>query len=179
MRVLIVLLGLCLVLESAAAAATIDGRIKEQGVVWLSGAPAAAAVQLEMRNKDRSFVPPLLVVSTGSTVRFPNDDYFYHSIYASDGPDDFDVGYYLEGPGKVFTFSKPGVVNIRCHIHPSMHGTIIVVDGPAQQTSGAFHFANIAPGKYTLHTWNAGTNDERKEALVIKDANEKVTLPQR
>ena len=173
-----VLLGLCLGLGATAAAATVDGRLKGEGVVWLSGAPAAAVVQLEMRNKDRSFVPPLLVVSAGSTVRFPNDDYFYHSIYSSDGPDDFDVGYYLEGPGKVFTFAKPGVVNIRCHIHPTMHGTIVVVDGPAQQISGAFHFANIAPGKYTLHMWSAGTNEERKVPLVVKEASEKVTLPQ-
>jgi hypothetical protein len=111
----------------------------------------------EMRNTHKSFVPDLLVISAGTSVRFPNDDPFFHSIYSDSGPDAFDIGFYDNGPGKVVPFSKPGVVSVRCHIHGTMHATIVVVDGPWAQTHSPnekYTLTNVRPGNHVLHTWS-------------------------
>src|SRR5580658_8784315 len=111
-------------------AATIRGNTDE-AVLWVSGQPSAIKpADTEMRNRDRTFIPPYVVIATGSSVTFPNDDPFYHSIYSDSKNDPFDIGYYGNGPGKSVTFTVPGIVDVHCHIHASMHATIIVVDGP-------------------------------------------------
>ncbi len=145
-------------LASAASAATYSGTLATAGVAWISdeSKPAPSSDIPEMRNTMKTFVPDVLVITAGSTVRFPNDDPFFHSIYSDNGPDDFDIGFYDNGPGKTVSFPKPGVVNVRCHIHGRMHATIIVVDGPWAQTHGpseTFTLPNVRPGSHVVHTW--------------------------
>jgi hypothetical protein len=110
-----------------------------------------------MSNSHKTFVPDLLVVTVGTAVRFPNDDDFFHSIYSELGPDPFDIGFYDTGPGKYVLFEHPGVVAVRCHIHGSMHATIIVVDGPWAQThtpGETYTLVNVRPGRHLLHSWS-------------------------
>jgi len=67
-------------------AATVVGRLAEPGVVWVSDPAAVHPIAAEMRNVGKTFVPSLVAVPVGSTIRFPNDDPFFHSIYsASEG----------------------------------------------------------------------------------------------
>ncbi|MGC8484490.1 MAG: cupredoxin domain-containing protein [Candidatus Baltobacteraceae bacterium] len=98
---------------------------------WIPGTKHAPPIDAVMRNKDKAFVPDVLVIPVGSSVRFPNEDPFFHSIYAANSPDDFDIGFYGTGPGKVVRFLHPGTVNVHCHIHVFMHGIIVVADGIA------------------------------------------------
>ena len=125
----------------AASAATIHGAT-DADVVWVS-APKAAPKPIEgvLTNQNRSFIPPLIVIPVGSTMRFPNEDPFFHSIYSTSPADPFDIGFYDTGPGKTVPFPNPGIIDVHCHIHASMHATIIVADGP---------YAQSANGTYTL-----------------------------
>ena len=154
----------------AANAAAVSGNLEHPGVVWISQPLAAKVSELEMRNRERQFIPELLVVHAGDSVRFPNDDPYYHSIYSVTTQDPFDIGYYGTGPGKVVQFSTAGVIEVRCHIHPSMHGTIIVADGPV--TSGpvsAFTLGDVTPGKHTLHVWTDGGAERTVQITVPAD----------
>ena len=160
------------VLAETATAATVEGHAKDAAVVWLSGGAKPDPVQAEMRNRDRSFIPDLLVVPAGSSVRFPNDDPFDHSIYSDNGPNAFDVGYYGEGPGKVYQFKDAGIVDVRCHIHAYMHATIVVVDGPFVKTTNSYKFTGIAPGKYVLHVWNDAAGERTKNVIVAADTDD-------
>ncbi|MBC5815348.1 MAG: hypothetical protein GIW97_02300, partial [Candidatus Eremiobacteraeota bacterium] len=126
--------GFCLAAAASAVAATVSGNMEHPGVVWISQSAPAKAGEFDMRNRDRQFIPELLIVHAGDSVRFPNDDPYYHSIYSVTPQDPFDIGYYGTGPGKVVPFGTFGAIEVRCHINPSMHGTIVVADGPA--TSG-------------------------------------------
>lgn len=150
-------------------AATYSGSLASPGVVWISDdSKPAVAPESEMRNTHRAFVPDLLVITAGSSVRFPNDDPFYHSIYAESGPDPFDIGFYDNGPGKVVPFPKPGVVLVRCHIHGTMHAAIVVVDGPSAQTHGPneqYVLTGVRPGTHMLHEW---TPDGGEKARPVK-----------
>jgi plastocyanin len=147
----------------AAAAASYSGTLAQPGVAWISdGSKPAAQPDVEMRNTHKAFVPDVLVITAGTSVRFPNDDPFFHSIYSESGPDQFDIGFYDNGPGKLVPFGKPGVDLVRCHIHGTMHGTIVIVDGPSAQTHapGARYTLNdVRAGTHTLHIWMPDTGE--------------------
>ena len=131
-------------------------------MLWIGGLTSLIKQgDFEMRNRERTFIPPFIVVPVGSSIRFPNDDPFYHSIYTDSKLDPFDIGYYGPGPGKSVSFDTPGVINVRCHIHASMHATIVVADGPYTVAAGGnYSLSNIPAGKFTLHSWTPG-NGER------------------
>jgi len=129
-----------------------------------------------MVNHDKTFLPSLLVVPVGSTVRFPNEDPFYHSIYSDSPLDPFDIGYYDTGPGKVVRFAKAAIVNVHCHIHVYMHATIVVVDGPfARADDGRYRLQGVPSGTYVLHVWDA-LRGERTQSVRIPSADAKLTI---
>ena len=150
-----------------AGAATFSGTLAQPGVVWISdGSQPAALPEAEMRNIHKAFVPSLLVVTAGTSVRFPNDDTFFHSIYSAGPPDPFDIGFYDNGAGKSVGFNAAGIVTVRCHVHGSMHATIVVVDGPwaqTQQPNQPYVLKDIRTGKHTLHVWSS---DGEKTSVV-------------
>lgn len=166
----------CLAFQSAAGAAEVRGTVNEPSVVWINDGSSSSKDVLDMRNKDRQFVPGLLIARVGQSVRFPNDDSFYHSIYSASPADPFDIGYYGNGPGKVISLDKAGVVEVRCHIHFSMHGVIIVTDGPS--TTGltkSFDLTNVQPGSHTLYIRNE-KGDLKTKNVVIPNANSTIDL---
>src|SRR5689334_21488359 len=85
--------------------------------------------QFEMKQKDKTFVPNLLVVSKGATVDFPNLDSTFHNVFSISLPAKFDLGLYEAGePSKQITFDRTGTVNVYCNIHPDMAAVIKVVE---------------------------------------------------
>jgi len=159
-----------------ASAAVISGTTSST-VLWISVPSAASAAgNYTMVNHDKTFLPSLLVVPVGSTVRFPNEDPFYHSIYSDSPLDPFDIGYYDTGPGKVVRFAKAAIVNVHCHIHVYMHATIVVVDGPfARADDGRYRLQGIPSGTYVLHAWDA-LHGERTQKIRIPSADAKLTI---
>src|SRR2546430_16887912 len=61
-------------------------------VVFLEGGGAAAhPVTVEMATSDKEFVPRVLVVPVGSTVRFANRDPFDHNVFSASDSNQFDL----------------------------------------------------------------------------------------
>jgi plastocyanin len=167
----------CLAMRSTrCAAATIRG-MTDFTVVWVSAADAVPPpVQAVLTNHHRSFIPSTIVIPVGSTVRFPNLDPFYHSIYSTSAADPFDIGFYDTGPGKIVSFAHAGIVQVHCHIHVSMHATIIVVDGPfAQRSNGRYVLTGVPVGVHTLHAWNPLLG-ERTISVRVPNANTTINL---
>lgn len=158
-----------------AAGATIVGQLYEPGVVWVTDASAIHPTTEEMRNTGKAFVPQLLVVPVGSTVRFPNDDPFFHSIFSASDADPFDIGFYPSGPGKEETFEHPGVLDVRCHIHALMHANIVVVDGPFAQTDSTFALTHVDPGERVVHAWSL-SRGYRTATVRIREPDGAVSL---
>jgi plastocyanin len=180
MRTFVALFFALLLLSLPAEAATVQGTLAEPGVVWISdgSAPSSNAEQLAMRQVNRAFVPDVLVVPVGASVLFPNDDSFIHSVYSSQGPDYFDIGFYSKGPGKLVTFPRAGVNQIACHIHASMHAVVIVVDGPYAQTKSngeSFTLTDVRPGQHAIHIWTPG-GGEKTGPVRIGSAQSRVVL---
>ena len=88
-------------------------------------APAAGANSISIKNF--AFSPVTLMVKTGTSVTWTNDDGASHAIVSDPGtPVTFTSDSLANGASYTFTFTQPGTYTYHCSIHPSMKGTIIV-----------------------------------------------------
>ncbi len=157
------------VIATPVFAATYSGIAKTPSVVWVTDTPPDPPADLSIRQTMKAFVPSFLIVPAGAGVKFPNDDTFYHSVYSDSPGNVFDLGLYDNGPGKSIRFAAPGLVDIRCHVHGSMHATVLVVDGPYAQTQTAnerYRIDGLSAGRHTVHVWAGGTDISTTTAVV-------------
>jgi plastocyanin len=75
---------------------------------------------------DFAYDPEPVQVATGGKVIWQNQDSAPHTATADDGS--FDTGTLEEGKLKSETFKKAGTYTYFCEIHPTMHGTLEVID---------------------------------------------------
>ena len=73
-----------------------------------------------------SYEPDPVVVQAGGKVIWQNEDTAPHTATADDGS--FDTGTIEKGKLGSATFKEPGTFTYHCEIHPTMHGTVEVVD---------------------------------------------------
>lgn len=137
-----------------------------------TGAPMPA-----MEQKNRAFVPDLLVVPAGSAVSFPNLDPIFHNVFSLSKPKSFDLGNYSINQTRKVTFEKPGVVMVYCHLHPNMSGTIVVSPSDwATRADGEGHFSlsGVPPGRYTVVAWHKAAGFFRQEIQVSEEHDAKI-----
>jgi len=73
-----------------------------------------------------SYEPDPVVVQAGGKVIWQNEDTAPHTATADDGS--FDTGTIEKGKIGSATFKEPGTYTYFCEIHPTMHGTVEVVE---------------------------------------------------
>ena len=93
------------------------------------GAAAASPVATSTVDLPPSykFEPASIMVRTGATVTWTNNDHFTHSVQFLDGG--LPVSPLLMDPGAsvTFVFDRAGVYHYQCHLHPqNMQGTVTV-----------------------------------------------------
>jgi len=172
--------------------ATIAGAVTGGGptgpggaVVWLkrldgrTPRPTPAPNQV-VTQCEKTFLPHVLAVTTGSSVQFRNDDRIYHNVFSIAKPNEFDGGIRATGATYVKTFSHPGVVQLLCNIHATMNAFVVVVDSPyyaKAQASGAFKIHNIPPGRYDVSAWHeAASTITHRTVTVGPDGLHDLTL---
>jgi len=130
-------------------------------VVYLDGyidpdvKPLTPSPVMDQRNI--TFVPHILAITTGTMVQFPNSDKVYHNAFSVDKVKSFDLGRYTTGKSKSVFFDQPGPVQVFCEIHSSMSAVVMVFPHNFYQVinaDGTFRFENIPPGTYQLRVWH-------------------------
>ena len=97
-------------------------------VVVLPRPAGETAVDASMLQKNRQFVPQVLVVPPGTGVKFPNRDNTQHHVYSFSPAKTFEIELYAGVPEAPIRFDTTGVVELGCNIHDSMQGFILVTD---------------------------------------------------
>src|SRR5579885_1593325 len=80
--------------------------------IYLEGAQGESGPAKEnvMEQKNRRFVPDMLVIPAGSTVSFPNSDPIFHNVFSLSKAKSFDLGNYREGQSRLVTLDRKSVV---------------------------------------------------------------------
>jgi plastocyanin len=146
-------------------------------ILWLSpiaasDAPRALAppsIPPRLMQKNKSFVPHVLVIPVGSEVEFPNRDPFFHNVFSLFEGKRFDLGLYEAGTTRNVRFDKVGISYIFCNIHPEMSAVVIAVDTPyygASDKHGQIEIPNVPPGRYTMRMWYEAALPDKLDALT-------------
>jgi plastocyanin len=167
---------------SATPRASLDGSVLKapdftdrlRSVVYLETAPRAAFEQIDpahavMDQRNETFVPHLLAITTGTTVDFPNSDRIYHNVFSLSKTKTFDLGRYAAGRSQAVRFDRPGIVRVFCDIHSHMNAFILVFNHrffDVTDADGRYHIDNIPPGTYNVIAWNEGLASEPRSASV-------------
>jgi plastocyanin len=144
-------------------------------VIWLTptreteGAPAPRAPQkYTLEQKDKQFIPHILVVRTGSSVDFPNLDPFYHNVFSLFNGKRFDLGLYEAHTTRAVRFDRDGVSYIFCNIHPEMGAVVISLSTPyfgVSTPDGNVTIHGVPAGSYRLNVWAENVPVDRLNAL--------------
>jgi plastocyanin len=153
--------------------------------VYLEGAPKSPiteSAKASIEQKDRRFVPDLVVIPAGSAVSFPNFDPIFHNVFSLSKAKSFDLGNYPEGQSRLVTFPVPGVVAVYCHLHSNMAASIVVA--PSRwavrvDKDGVFALKDVPAGTYTVVAWHKTAGTFRKTVTLggKQDAEVSFTLP--
>ncbi len=156
-----------------------------EGVVWLEKIPERVEDQLAhpdppwflfwrqpeenpplpvIAQEKETYSPRVLAVPVGSSIEFTNPDRLYHSTFSVSGAKRFDLGKTPPGRRDTVEFSRPGVINLHCEIHPRAVGYVVVTPNHAYASpdrSGHFRLPKMPPGRYVLHAWHPDRGDLR------------------
>jgi len=157
-----------------------DGTAQSQdssdAVVWLTPLgdlreplAVAGSQRQQLTQKNKSFLPHVLVVRVGVPVAFPNKDPFFHNVFSLFEGKRFDLGLYEAGSSRTIVFDREGTSYIFCNIHPDMSGVVLAVKTPYYGTSGrrgVIAIPDVPPGRYELRVWHERVLPESLDTLT-------------
>ncbi len=151
-----------------------------RSVVWAVGSsqlPPRTAKVYTMNQKWTMFQPHVLAIPVGSTVVFKNSDTVEHNVsWRSIGGNRAlakNLGNAAPGQTLSFRFTHPGVVHLRCTLHPDMSAYIVVVPTPYFTTtkrSGEYQL-NLPAGRYRVMAWHEGQREQTRTVTVGKNSS--------
>ncbi len=136
----------------------VGGAAQDAVVVFeaLDEAPVAGHATASIDQVNKTYVPHVSVIRTGTTVTFPNSDRIHHQVYSFSPARTFQLDLYAGSTTSHVTFDKPGLVVLGCNIHDKMLAFVLVVDTPYFTKTGATGSAvlDLPPGHYRLRVWH-------------------------
>jgi plastocyanin len=159
------LLAAALPAAARAEGGTVSGKVEatppkylQDTVVYLKSVPGTFAPRAHhMDQRGLKFIPTILTITQGDTVKFLNNDNVAHNVYSPDG-EAYNLGTFKQNEDASYTFKKAGVYNQLCSIHPEMLAYVWVGQNPyaaAVDAKGRFAIKDVPPGSYQLAVWNA------------------------
>jgi len=116
--------------------------------------PSHPSAVIDQVNK--TYVPHVSVVRTGTTIHFPNSDRIHHQVYSFSPAKTFQLDLYAGSTNSQVLFDKAGLVVLGCNIHDRMLAFVVVVDTPYFTRTGVSGGARLElpPGHYSVRTWH-------------------------
>ncbi|MBW1697625.1 MAG: hypothetical protein JRH18_01045 [Deltaproteobacteria bacterium] len=181
-------------LPALATAGKISGTVKVRGLrtpenilVYVSSAPKVSvelsSYEFVMDQRNLTFIPYILPIVVGSSVRFPNNDKVDHNVFSLSRTKKFNLGSYKPGESKTVIFDRPGIVEVRCDVHAEMLAYILVLKNPyfaITDKKGRFEIPDtrylerlgitgvkdLPSGKYLVKTWHQKLKTGKQRVVV-------------
>jgi plastocyanin len=161
---------------------------KTKGLRWVIAALEDAPEQPKLKGgdpvvidqKNLTFVPRVVAVQHGRTVRFDNSDNVNHSvsIFSAVKENNLNVFATAKDPvTKEFTAEK-APLRVGCVLHPAMTAWVYVAPHPwvaVTDEKGAFAIKDVPAGKYTLVLRHPDTGLIERKAIEVR-AGEKAEV---
>ena len=123
----------------------------------VKGKQSAPSKPVTMDQKNHKFIPQVLPIVRGTTVRFLNSDPEAHNVFSPDN-EGYDLGNWNKGEHRDRKFKKEGLYTQLCKLHPSMIGYVLALQNPyftVADEDGSFVISDVPSGKYKLKVWQA------------------------
>jgi len=157
-----------IVAVSQALVRTGDPKGGKEVIVYLepigAALPPAAPGSAEMDQKGLVFLPHVLAVRTGTTVKFLNNDSVEHNVYLLDEQSGatLDLGTWAQGVSVSHAFNSAGTSIILCKLHLEMAAYVVALDTPwfttaileEESQQARFRLEGVPPGDYRVRAWH-------------------------
>jgi len=145
--------------------------------VQLKAQPLVNIVQI-----NKTFVPKMTIVQTGTDISFPNEDSIGHDVYSFSPAKTFELKLYSGVPAKPILFDKSGLVTIGCNIHDQMIAYVMVVATPyfaKTDANGVARLEGLVPGDYDLKAWHYKLTDGAPPVMrrITVQSDQSVRVP--
>jgi plastocyanin len=110
-----------------------------------------------MDQRQKQFVPNIVVIQTGTGIDFPNSDQIEHQVYSFSPAKTFQLSLYAGHKYPPIVFDHAGLVVVGCNIHDQMIGYIYVTDSPffgRSDDAGQWAAHDLPPGNYRITAWH-------------------------
>lgn len=158
------LLVLLFAQSALAAAVTVDvttlagAAVQDAAIIFdpLDAPPPPGHDKAIIDQVNKTFVPHVIVIRTGTAVTFPNSDRIRHQVYSFSTAKMFTLKLYAGPSTTAVIFDKPGLVVLGCNIHDKMSAFVGVVDTPyfGKTTSAGVVSMDLPAGRYRLRVWH-------------------------
>lgn len=136
-----------------------DGAL-ENALVTVDGAPLATTPpgKAQVDQRGCAYLPPVVLARAGGQLAIVNSDQALHNVRGQAGAASvFNVAMPLPQTITRPLPQAPGVVELKCDVHPWMHGWVAVVDhalAALSSPSGDFRLDGVPAGARTLTVWH-------------------------
>jgi plastocyanin len=144
----------------------------------LSGAALTApgtTVQV-FDQKNCEYTPHVLAMNPGQTFKVETSDQTAHNIHPNPNPMTGNIPWNQSQPPGAPPVEKSWkateFIEVKCNIHPWMHGWFAVVKGPYATSDGDGNYTinNVPPGNYTVTAWQEQLGTQTAKVTVAGGA---------
>ena len=140
-------------------------------VVWVDAPPARSggpAPEAVLDQRLCLYQPAVLAARAGGTLRVRNSDPLTHTVHAlRHGDTVFNLAMPLQNAELTRSLpAEPGVLDVRCDVHPWMVAVVRTFDHPHFTTTddgGRFRLPGLTPGVATVHAWHPRLGEASKQ----------------